>query len=219
MLAARGDLQRLLRYAPSLMLILAATDILFSSYLATEISVTRIYAQTSPRLAAASPSNPVSQERRVHLLVGPSRKLACIATSTVSITAAEPERLFLEEHYAIGQCFRALKRTPVFTLHTVDSSVAANGRRELRRTYTLETDGLRCDIEEIFPDRDMFDLGEHWLKPVSQRPARVTLGGLTPTHVAYSRPPSPTLTTASSPFKMLYVLWSYFFPQQSVKLS
>lgn len=26
----------------------------------------------------------------------------------------------------------------------------------MRRRYTLRTDGFECDIEEVFPDRDIF---------------------------------------------------------------
>jgi hypothetical protein len=144
-----------------------------SSFFAQDIVVTRIYAHTGPRDGPASPSNPITQERRVHLLAGASRKLACIATSTVTITSPEAERLFLDEHYAIGQCYRALRRSPKFTLHTIDvRKNASNDRRELARTYTLEIEGLKCDIEEVFPDRDMFDLCEDWFLPESERPAK-----------------------------------------------
>jgi hypothetical protein len=192
MLAAQGDLQRLL-----------------SSFLAQDIVVTRIYAHTSPRPSEVSPETPITQERRVQLLVGPTttRKLACIATSTVTITSPDAARLFLDEHYAIGQCYRALGRTPHFTLHTVDAKVAPSGRRELRRTYTLETPGLKCDIEEIFPDRDMFDMGEAWLLPPAERPAHLR-------PAAISEKSAPT----ASPFDAIVRLWNYFFTQQPVKL-
>ena len=39
-----------------------------------------------------------------------------------------------------------------------------DGKRELRRTYTLSTEGFFCEILEVFPDRDMFIQGETWLK-------------------------------------------------------
>jgi hypothetical protein len=131
-----------------------------------QISVSRIYAHTAPRTGPASPERPISQERRVHLLVGPARKLVCIATSTVHLRSPAAERLFLDEQHAIGQCFRALGRPPAFTLHRIDARTGAtHGRRELARTYTLATDDLESEIEEVFPDRDMFDACRAWLEP------------------------------------------------------
>lgn len=38
------------------------------------------------------------------------------------------------------------------------------GKRELRRTYTLETEGFQTEILEVFPDREMFVRGEDWLR-------------------------------------------------------
>lgn len=134
-----------------------------------QILVSRIYAHTSPRTGPASPEQPISQERRVHLLVGPARKLVCIATSTVHLRSSAAERLFLDEQHAIGQCFRALGRPPQFTLHSIDAQTSpSNDRRELARTYTLETEDLMCEIEEVFPDRDMFDSCRAWLEPPAQ---------------------------------------------------
>lgn len=68
----------------------------------------------------------------------------------------------LDEKYAIGQTFRHLRVFPKFTLLNVETHVV-NGKRELRRTYRLETEGIMCEILEVFPDRDMFDIGEAWL--------------------------------------------------------
>ena len=38
-----------------------------------------------------------------------------------------------------------------------------DGKITLWRRYTLSTEGFVCDITEMFPDRDMFNLGERWL--------------------------------------------------------
>lgn len=143
MLAAQGDLQRLL-----------------SSFFARPISVERVYANTSPRLVPASPSDPITQHRQVQLKC--ASRIVCIATSSVVITSPECERLFLEEKFAIGQLFRQLRVTPKFTLLNVETRIV-KGRRELERTYMLETNGISCKITEVFPDRDMFVLGRAWL--------------------------------------------------------
>jgi hypothetical protein len=143
---------------------------LLSVFFNEQILVSRIYAHTSPRSGPASPEQPISQKRRVHLLVGPTRKLVCIATSTVRLRSPAAERLFLDEQHAIGQCFRALGRPPQFTLHSIDARTSSsNDRRELARTYTLETEDLVCEIEEVFPDRDMFDSCRAWLEPEQTR--------------------------------------------------
>lgn len=86
----------------------------------------------------------------------------CIATSTVTITSPDCERLFLDEKFPIGQTFRQLRRHPKFSLLNVETG-ATNGKRELRRTYKLETEGFVAEILEVFPDRDMFVRGEAWL--------------------------------------------------------
>lgn len=41
--------------------------------------------------------------------------------------------------------------------------LTVGSKRELRRTYTLETEGFLAEILEVFPDRDMFIRGETWL--------------------------------------------------------
>ncbi|OJA19958.1 hypothetical protein AZE42_03723 [Rhizopogon vesiculosus] len=143
MLAAQGDLQRLL-----------------SSYFARPIFIELIYAHCSPRLSPASPNNPISQSRQVHLVC--ASRTVCIATSTVTITSPDCERLFLDEKFPIGQTFRQLRRHPKFSLLNVETR-ATDGKRELRRTYKLETEGFVAEILEVFPDRDMFVRGEAWL--------------------------------------------------------
>lgn len=55
-----------------------------------------------------------------------------------------------------------MHRNAQFTLLDAQTQVV-DGKRELRRTYTLETEGFLCEILEVFPDRDMFSRGEAWL--------------------------------------------------------
>ena len=101
----------------------------------------------------------MTQRREVHLLCG--GKIACIATSDVTITAPLPERLFFDEKYAIGQMFRKMQSPPQFAL--LDCGVKVeDGKDTLWRRYTLSTEGFVCDITEVFPDRDMFELCEGW---------------------------------------------------------
>jgi hypothetical protein len=138
-------------------------------------------------------STPVTQERQVRLLIGPRRALAVVATSTVRLASPEAARLFLDEQFAIGQLFRALGRSPHFTLRSVDARVVG-GKRELRRTYTLATEGVECEIEEVFPDRDMFVLGDAWL----DLPAERAHAPATAPHVqAAFFPPEKALTSIS----------------------
>ncbi|KAH7883198.1 hypothetical protein F5I97DRAFT_193166 [Phlebopus sp. FC_14] len=144
MLAAQGDLQRLL-----------------STFFARPIYIECIYADASPRVAPASPENPITQSRQVHLVC--NSRVVCIATSTVTITSAECERLVLDEKFPIGQTFRQLRRNPRFSLLNVETT-NVGGKRELRRTYKLETEGFVAEILEVFPDRDMFTRGEAWLE-------------------------------------------------------
>ncbi|KAH7926976.1 hypothetical protein BV22DRAFT_1111384 [Leucogyrophana mollusca] len=142
-LAAQGDLQRLL-----------------SAFFARPILVERVYANTPSRQTPASPRNPITQTRQVHLTCASC--IVCVATSTVTITSPNVERVFLDEHFPIGQTFRHLHRIPEFSLLGVETQ-EVGGKRELRRTYRLETEGFVAQILEVFPDRDMFVLGEGWL--------------------------------------------------------
>lgn len=59
--------------------------------------------------------------------------------------------------------FRKMGRPPTFSLQNVETDIV-DGKRELRRTYTLSTEGFFCEILEVFPDRDMFVQGEAWLR-------------------------------------------------------
>ncbi|KAI9452495.1 hypothetical protein BJY52DRAFT_911045 [Lactarius psammicola] len=143
MLSARGELQRLL-----------------SAFFSRTINIKSIYEHTSPRTHTASPEEPITQRREVHLLCGD--KIVCIATSHVTITAPHCERLFLDEKFAIGQMFRKMQTPPQFAL--LDCGVRVEDDKDtLWRRYTLSTEGFVCDIVEVFPDRDVFKLCEQWL--------------------------------------------------------
>ena len=131
-----------------------------SAYFSRTITIECIYTRTERRGGSASIDNPIRQARQVHLKCG--SRLLCIATSLVTVTSPECERLLIDEKTALGQIFRRLKVYPEFSLLHVDAKVV-NGKRELNRTYLLETEGISCEILEVFPDRDMFDLGEAWL--------------------------------------------------------
>lgn len=131
-----------------------------SAFFGRPITVERIYTKTTPRGSGASPEHPIHQERQVHLVCGP--KVVCVATSSVTVTSPVTERLLLDEKFALGQIFRHLRADPEFLLLNVDAQLV-RGKRELRRTYLLETEGIRCEILEVFPDRDMFVMGEAWL--------------------------------------------------------
>jgi hypothetical protein len=78
----------------------------------------------------------MAQRREVHLLC--DGKTACIATSDVTITALLPERLFLDEKYAIGQMFRKMQTPPQFALLDCGAKVE-DGKDSLWRRYTLST--------------------------------------------------------------------------------
>ncbi|KAI9449460.1 hypothetical protein BJY52DRAFT_250544 [Lactarius psammicola] len=143
MLSARGELQRLL-----------------SAFFSRTINIKSIYEHTSPRTHTASPEEPITQRREVHLLCGD--KIVCIATSHVTITTPHCERLFLDEKFAIGQMFRKMQTPPQFAL--LDCGVKVEDDKDtLWRRYTLSTEGFVCDIVEVFPDRDVFKLCEQWL--------------------------------------------------------
>lgn len=120
-----------------------------------------MYANTSPRLRPASPEHPIIQTRQV--LERCAGRIVCTATSQVTITSPLAETLFLDDKFPIGQMFRKMGRPPTFSLQNVETDIV-DGKRELRRTYTLSTEGFFCEILEVFPDRDMFVQGETWLK-------------------------------------------------------
>ncbi|KAF8645806.1 hypothetical protein AX16_007561 [Volvariella volvacea WC 439] len=143
MLAATGNLQRIL-----------------SAFFSRPINIKTIYAHTDPRIAPASPSNPIKQSRQVHLVC--SDRTVCIATSTVTVTSPLTEKLLLDDKYPIGQLFRCLQQIPDFTLVNVECK-EIDGKRYLNRLYKLEVEGIVCEILEEFKDRDMFTRGAAWL--------------------------------------------------------
>ncbi|KAJ3746969.1 hypothetical protein EV360DRAFT_89920 [Lentinula raphanica] len=146
MLAAQGDLQRLL-----------------SAYFADAINVEVLYATNTPRITPASSSSPIIQTRKVQLKC--RSVVVCTATSTVTLTSPECEALILDDKFAIGQTFRQMKQVPDFMLKKVEVEEVEDGEEELRRTYTLTSPGIECEILEVFPSRDMFNIeGEEWLK-------------------------------------------------------
>jgi hypothetical protein len=135
-----------------------------SAYFNLPINIQRIWVETTPDPypSVLSEDTPVTQTRRVHLMViplpvdgdsrAPAPKVACIATSTVTITSLEAAKYFLDEKYAIGQTFRVLGRVAEFKLLEVTTSPASQDgdevkKESLRRRYTLRTDGFECDIE------------------------------------------------------------------------
>ncbi|KDQ51425.1 hypothetical protein JAAARDRAFT_41093 [Jaapia argillacea MUCL 33604] len=153
MLSAHGDLQRLL-----------------SAFFARPVTVNVVHSQTSPEPSPSSPlpspSCPINQARQVHLMC--ASRIICVATSTVTVTSSTAAKLFLEDKYAIGQVFRALHKIPEFTLLGVGLSEDKNGgEKKLWRKYRLSTEGFACEIEEVFPDREMFVSGEEWLLQAS----------------------------------------------------
>lgn len=206
MLAAQGDLQRLM-----------------SSFFARPIFIELVYANGSARLKPASPEHPITQSRQVHLVC--ASRIVCTATSNVTITHPDFERLFLDDKYPIGQTFRKMLRHPRFSLLDVQTQVVS-GKRELRRTYTLETEGFLCEILEVFPDRDMFVRGEAWLteskleleqsRPVEVQDVKprwlpVSKGSTLPWGFActYGLEPSPLVYYHDIWFVSLYLLLLY----------
>jgi len=158
-LSANGDLQRML-----------------SAFFALPITIDLIYSQIlTPNRpsSSASPSTPIVQKRQVHLLC--EGRTVCVATSSVTITSPECARLFLEEKYAIGQLFRTLGTAPKFALLKIgtgegnsDGFKGAQKNEQghstkLWRKYTLDVDGVACEITEVFPDRELFIHPEEWL--------------------------------------------------------
>ena len=152
------------------MVVLGSETIRCSAFFSRTINIKTIYEITSPRTYNASPDEPITQRREVHLLCG--GKIACIATSDVTVTAPLPERLFLDEKFAIGQMFRKMQTPPQFAL--LDCGVKdEDGKDTLWRRYTLSTEGFVCDITEVFPDRDMFKLCERWFDEESANAPKV----------------------------------------------
>ncbi|KAG6861269.1 hypothetical protein C0995_002077 [Termitomyces sp. Mi166 len=174
-LSAKGDLQRVL-----------------SAFFARPITIATVYSNTfyhpvihepstpltlpnPAAIASASRKSPITQTRQVHLQC--SNKNICTATSTVRITSPIVANLFLVEKYAIGQTFSRMGKTPEFELVSVglgpvtdevptsshsEKSHAADA--QLWRKYRLYIEDFECEILEVFPTREMFAGGLHWLE-------------------------------------------------------
>lgn len=146
-------------------------QIISSLFFGRPILIDCIYANTGARNKPASPENPITQTRQVHLVC--ASRTVCVATSHVTLTSPTTERLFLDDKFPIGQLFRQMGRPPTFSLLDVSTEVV-DGTCELRRTYTLQAEGVLCEILEVFPDREMFVRGETWLKETNN--VNATLG-------------------------------------------
>ncbi|KAH8111050.1 hypothetical protein DFH11DRAFT_1616701 [Phellopilus nigrolimitatus] len=158
-LSTRGNLQRIL-----------------SAFFARPITITSVFAQTTPR---------PTQKRQVHLVC--AGRSVCVATSAVTITNARCAKLFLQEGYAIGQIFRKMGVVPAFELLDVGLVGDSEKSNKLWRRYTLKIEGFAADIVEVFPDREMFTRAEEWLAepqllsvPIEDASASCT-PGLSPT--------------------------------------
>ncbi|KAJ3140755.1 hypothetical protein HDU90_008060 [Geranomyces variabilis] len=100
------------------------------------------------------------------------QKICCTAYSTVVIRDAKYLRLIVDEHVGIGQLFRFLSVLPEFALKDAGRGTPSrsdevgpttNGiddKEGFWRTYTLESAGITCTINEVFPG-DVFSLSEN----------------------------------------------------------
>ncbi|KAG8934741.1 hypothetical protein FRC03_010679 [Tulasnella sp. 419] len=137
-LTCKGDLQRTL-----------------SAYFGKPIKVERIWEHpASGPVSSATPENPVTQVRQVHLLC--EGVVVCVCVSTITMTNPYTAGLFLDDRVAIGQMYRTIGRTPAFTLKDVGVEKTEDGVEQLWRKYTLFAEGFECEIKETFPDRNMF---------------------------------------------------------------
>ncbi|KAG6886127.1 hypothetical protein C0993_002646 [Termitomyces sp. T159_Od127] len=186
-LSAKGDLQRML-----------------SAFFARPITIATVYSSTfyyrniherpvpltlpNPTVvASASRDSPITQIRQVHLQC--SNKIVCTATSTVCITSPTVANLFLVEKYAIGQMFSRMGKAPEFELISVGlgpvtDAVTTSSQSEkphttdeqLWRKYRLSVEDFECEILEVFPTREMFVSGLHWLEGTYGSPAQLDQG-------------------------------------------
>ncbi|EJD42193.1 hypothetical protein AURDEDRAFT_115164 [Auricularia subglabra TFB-10046 SS5] len=166
LLSANGGLQRLL-----------------AAYFAQQIEAEVVSTHTS---YSSSPDGddkedgktlPLTQRRVINLLCNGT--VVVTATSTIVVHSREIANLF-DKGYFIGQVIRTLQQTPSFNLLDVqvqeivepapfadldaaDSDSGGSGtstpsriRQRLWRQYKLCVEGLECNIEELFLDREMF---------------------------------------------------------------
>ncbi|CAG8648662.1 17324_t:CDS:2, partial [Acaulospora colombiana] len=90
-----------------------------------------------------------------------NERVLCIATSCVRITSEIAAQKFLDEKYAIGQADFCLLEV---STGWGNEEVGRPGKEYLRRRYLLKTEGFECEIDEVFPDREMFaNIPEDWL--------------------------------------------------------
>ncbi|KAJ3727616.1 hypothetical protein C8R42DRAFT_342639 [Lentinula raphanica] len=85
----------------------------------------------------------------------PCPMVACIVTSTMTLTSPECEELILDNKFAIRQTFRPVSD---FVLKKVEVEEFENDEEELRRTYTLTSLGIEGEILKVSPSRDMFKM-------------------------------------------------------------
>ncbi|KAG6847777.1 hypothetical protein H0H93_006047 [Arthromyces matolae] len=183
-LSAKGDLQRVLSAFFARPITIAT--IYSNTYYHPKIhepSVPLVLPNTAA-IDAASRESPIVQKRQVHLQC--SSKVVCVATSTVRITSPTVANLFLVEKYAIGQMFSRMDKVPEFELLSVglgpvtddapnpasplrpsrvrSEKTSSDEDEQLWRKYRLFVEDFECDILEVFPTREMFDRGLHWLE-------------------------------------------------------
>ena len=98
-----------------------------------------------------------------------------MTTSTVTVPSVERKDLVLDDKTFVSQLFDQSQHTPKYSLLSIGTQVV-DGRKVLRKTYTLEAGGFLCTTVDEFPDRDMFVRGNAWLQDMRPR----IDGGLVP---------------------------------------
>ncbi|KAG6856435.1 hypothetical protein H0H87_004400 [Tephrocybe sp. NHM501043] len=181
-LSAKGDLQRVLSaFFAQPITIATVYSNTFHHPTIDEPSIPLTLPNPSA-IANASIETPIIQTRQVHLQC--SSKNVCTATSTVRITSPAVAQLFLVEKYAIGQMFVRMGKVPEFELVSVGIGPVTDAEpttpttptspypsekyraadEQLWRKYRLFVEDFECDILEVFPTREMFLGGLHWLE-------------------------------------------------------
>lgn len=116
-------------------------------------------ARSCPRSPdSADRTEPWTQSRQLQFMSG--SRVLCNATSFVAMTSPTSAHMWASvpsDEITLPRLFTRLGVVPEFKL----LGISARGN-EIRRTYRVATDGVECEILEVFPDRDMFDLGPSW---------------------------------------------------------
>ncbi|KAG6916202.1 hypothetical protein DXG01_008084 [Tephrocybe rancida] len=178
-LSAKGDLQRVLSafFARPITIATVYSNTFYHPTI--DEPSTPLTLPNPSAIAAASIESPIVQRRQVHLQC--STKNACTATSTVRITSPTVAHLFLVEKYAIGQMFVRMGKVPEFELVSVGIGPVTDAEptsptstypsekppaadEQLWRKYRLFVEDFECEILEVFPTREMFVGGLHWLE-------------------------------------------------------